>query len=339
MITPLENWMAGRLGKKPTRINIATAQLKALRTTITRAQEYSPWYRKRLTDLPLPKNLAHFQTYPLTSSTDLIRAPLDFICVSQDHIERVVTLRTSGTSGSPKRLFFTADDLEHTVDFFAHGMQTLTEPGWPVLILMPGPKPASIGDLLSQGLARFGARPMLCPPDTPPADLIQKIHTLKIRTLVSPPTLLERLLKHPDSASLAHSSVETALVSSDAISPSLRTRIECGLGCRVFDHWGMTETGYGGAVECMAHEGYHLRELDLLLEIIHPVTAHPLPDGYEGEIVITTLTRTGMPLIRYRTGDLSRIIPGPCPCGSSIRRIDIIRGRTDTDMPKARRAE
>lgn len=80
---------------------------------------------------------------------------MQFLCVSQDEIDRVVTLQTSGTSGEPKRLFFTAKDLELTVGFFHRGMATLTEPGWGVLILMPGPKPASIGDLLSKVFAAW----------------------------------------------------------------------------------------------------------------------------------------------------------------------------------------
>lgn len=339
MITPLENWMTLRLGKKLSRKEIEKAQLKALRTTISRAREHSPWYRNLFTDLPLPNALEELKIYPLTSSRDLARAPLNFLCVSQDYIERVVTLRTSGTSGPPKRLFFTRQDLEHTVDFFDYGMRTMTQPGWPVLILMPGPKPASIGDLLSRGLARFGAKPVLCRPDTPPSDLIRQIRALNIRTIVSPPMILDRLLNHPDVRNLADNSLETVLVSSDATSRPLRSRIETSLQCRVFDHWGMTESGYGGAVECLAHQGYHLRELDLFIEIIDPVTTNPVPDGKPGEIVITTLTRTGMPLIRYRTGDLSSIIPGPCPCGSAIRRLGPIIGRTDTNTHKVLRME
>lgn len=106
-----------------------------------------------------------------------------------------------------------------------------------------------------------------------------------------------------------------------------------------FDHWGMTETGYGGAVECSGHQGCHIRELDLHIEIIDPVTTEPLSDGQWGEIVVTTLTRTGQVLIRYRTQDISRIIPGPCPCGSVIRRLDTIAGRIDTNNSKAMRTE
>jgi phenylacetate-coenzyme A ligase PaaK-like adenylate-forming protein len=89
----------------------------------------------------------------------------------------------------------------------------------------------------------------------------------------------------------------------------------------------MTEMGLGGGVDCEAHAGYHLREADLYLEVIDPESGVPLPAGESGEIVVTTLTRQGMPFIRYRTGDLSRLLPDRCPCGTVLQRMDRVRGR------------
>ena len=82
----------------------------------------------------------------------------------------------------------------------------------------------------------------------------------------------------------------------------------------------MAETGYGVAVECARHEGMHIREADLLMEVVDG-EGKGLDDGEWGEIVVTTLTRRALPLIRYRTGDEGRILPGPCPCGSVLRRL------------------
>ena len=79
-------------------------------------------------------------------------------------------------------------------------------------------------------------------------------------------------------------------------------------GCRVYNHYGTTEMGLGGGVQCSARRGYHFREADLFVEIVEPRSGEPVPEGVTGEIVFTTLTRTGMPLIRYRTGDLSRFL-------------------------------
>ena len=90
--------------------------------------------------------------------------------------------------------------------------------------------------------------------------------------------------------------------------------------------------GPGVAFECPEQNGMHIWEDNYIVEIIDPVTLKPLPEGEEGELVMTTLLREGMPIIRYRTKDLTRIIPGPCPCGRTHRRIERIKGRTDDMM-------
>jgi phenylacetate-coenzyme A ligase PaaK-like adenylate-forming protein len=92
-------------------------------------------------------------------------------------------------------------------------------------------------------------------------------------------------------------------------------------GCAVYDHYGATEMGLGGGVDCRARSGYHAREADLYFEIVDPVTGRPVPDGETGEVVFTTLTREAMPLVRYRTGDMSRFVPGPCGCGTVLKRM------------------
>ena len=89
----------------------------------------------------------------------------------------------------------------------------------------------------------------------------------------------------------------------------------------------MTETGLGGGVECAVRDGYHLREADLLFEIVDPESGRPVPDGEFGEVVFTTLTRRGMPLVRYRTGDRSCFLTAPCPCGTVLRRLGRVTGR------------
>jgi phenylacetate-CoA ligase len=95
----------------------------------------------------------------------------------------------------------------------------------------------------------------------------------------------------------------------------------------VFNHYGMTEMGLGGGLECEAFCGYHVREADLYIEIIDPSSGRPVLDGQAGEVVFTTLTRSAMPLIRYRTGDMSRIIPGLCACNTVLKRLERIKSR------------
>lgn len=114
--------------------------------------------------------------------------------------------------------------------------------------------------------------------------------------------------------------VRAVLSSSELLTRDMRARlVECWES-EIFDHYGTTEIGLGGAVECQAHQGMHIRENDLYFETI-AADGTPLPDGEEGELVVTTLTRKGMPFIRYRTGDTGVITSDRCACGSFIRRI------------------
>jgi phenylacetate-coenzyme A ligase PaaK-like adenylate-forming protein len=120
-----------------------------------------------------------------------------------------------------------------------------------------------------------------------------------------------------------------ALLSTDHIPTAIVRELKRIWNCEIYEHYGMTEMGLGGGLECSVHQGYHMREADLYFEIIDPVTAQPLPDGEYGEVVFTTLTRQGMPLIRYRTGDISRFFVNQCPCGSILRRLERVRTRKE----------
>ena len=129
--------------------------------------------------------------------------------------------------------------------------------------------------------------------------------------------------------------LKSVLLSADCAARSLVRTIEASWRCRVFDHYGMTEMGLGGGIDCRARAGYHLRENDLYFEVVDPATGRPVPEGESGEVVFTTLNRLGMPLIRYRTGDISRFLPEPCSCGSGLRRLDYIGGRADAVLRSA----
>ena len=141
--------------------------------------------------------------------------------------------------------------------------------------------------------------------------------------LVAAPSQLRRLLEGLESPP----NLRAVLSSAEPLPDDVRGALAARWGCAVFDHYGLTETGYGGGVECPSHDGYHLREADLYWEVIDPFSGEPVPDGTPGEVVFTTLTRRAMPLIRYRTGDLASMLPGPCACGSPLRRLSRIRGR------------
>ena len=130
--------------------------------------------------------------------------------------------------------------------------------------------------------------------------------------------------------------LKKGVIGSERWSQKMRDRISGELGIELYDIYGLTEIyGPGIGISCKENCGMHYWNDYIYLEIIDPVTGENLPDGEIGEIVITTLVKQGAPLIRYRTHDLSRIIPGTCACGSKFPRIDIIMGRTDDKIGRA----
>lgn len=330
-LTPLEPWIKSKLGlpvtELLTRSFLEEHQLGRLRETIEHSRRHSPFYRKLLEGCGDPASLAELARFPFTFPADLQADDLRFLCVSRGDIERVVTLASSGTTAPAKRLHFTAEDLELTIDFFQHGMSTLVDPGERVLILMPGELPGSVGDLLVKGLQRMDVEGIVRWPVGDAEEVLAEIAARRICSLVGLPGQVLALVRHPAASLLPTGRISSVLLSADYVPKAVVHEIERVWGSPVFNHYGMTEMGLGGGVDCRALTGYHLREADLYFEIVDPVDGRPLPDGEPGEVVFTTLTRRGMPLIRYRTGDLARFLPGSCPCGTVLRRLDHVRGR------------
>jgi len=330
--SPLDAWLAARISRQGRAELSALAepvveawQMRELRRTLAWARHASGFHARRLENAGLDALhcRADMARLPRMSAQDLAAPGL--LAVSQDEIARVVSLSTSGTSGPPKRLHFSEADLARTREFFAIGMRTMCGQGDAVLVLLPGRREFGVADLLSRALPEIGAHAVLPPEGWTAEELPDLIAASGVTTLIAAPTQLARLLELPASAFLGR--VRAVLSSAEPLDATLRKLVETTWNCAVYDHWGMTETGYGGGVECAAHSGYHLREADLLVEIADPLTGAPLPDGEVGEILVTTLGERAMPLLRYRTGDAGRILPAPCPCGSRLRRLGPVAGR------------
>jgi phenylacetate-coenzyme A ligase PaaK-like adenylate-forming protein len=311
-----------------TREALAAYQLDKLRETLDRVRTKSPFYRLKLARAPSRlETLDDLAAFPFTTADDLRAGPLQLLCVSQGEIQRVVTLETSGTSGSPKRLYFTLEDQELTVDFFQVGMSTLVDPGDRVLILLPCERPGSVGDLLKTGLERLGAVGIKHGLVRDTRETLETLRHERADALVGVPVQALGLARQLQPGLPIR--LKSLLLSTDHVPAAISKALEAAWGCTVYNHYGMTEMGLGGGVECQARRGYHLREADLYVEIVDPHSGEPLADGQYGEVVFTTLTRRGMPLWRYRTGDISRFVPGACPCGSVLKTLEPIRYRKD----------
>jgi phenylacetate-CoA ligase len=336
--TPLHDWIAGKLGVRPealSRDRLAAYQLALLNETLSWARERSAFYRERLAQVsgaPLV-SLEGVRVLPFTTPADLARDAGRFVCVSQDEIRRIVTLQTSGTGGAPKRVFFTESDLELALDFFQHGVSAVATPGDRMVIALPGEREDSVGRQLAQGIARAGVIPVPCGVLANPASALALLESHRAAALIGLPVHILALACHAEAAgSTAFHDLRSIVLCSDHVPSSLVRALRRRTRAAIFEHYGMTEMGLGGGIDCEAHAGYHLRECDFLFEIVDPASGEPRPEGMAGEIVFTTLTRRGMPLIRYRTGDLSGFLPGPCECGTILRRLARVRDRIDSPV-------
>ena len=318
----LDKWIGEKLGAPFSRAELEKYQLEALNATIAHARENSKYYSQRLPEGSL-SSICDLEALPFTRPEELYADPYGFLCVSPRQVERIITVATSGSSGSSKRIFFTAEDMELCADFFHHGMRLMVDERDKLGILFPASAPGSVGELLARGLRRGGTETLqLFHKITDISSLADEIKAENLTSLAGFPSLIAALAE-----SYPQLPVKTVLLSADFVSPACRDTIKNAWGAEVFEHYGMTEMGLGCAVSCEHQRGYHIREADILIEIIDPDTGRVLPEGEYGEVVFTTLTRCAMPFIRYRTGDFSRFLPDPCPCGTKLRTLALVGDR------------
>lgn len=321
----LDNWISKKIGMAqtgielhPSRRQLEDHQLQKLRETLAHAVQNSPFYGATLgrycVNGPLP-SLKALEELPFTTEKDLKENALQMLCVNLGEISRIVTLNTSGTTGASKRIYFTEEDQELTMDYFHHGIRCMLGESDKVLILLSHDRPGSVGELLRVALERMGACGTFDQEDP------------EITSVVGLPGTVAALAS--GKCAFVPRSV---LLTSEYVSPESIAAVKTYWGSKVFEHYGMTEMGLGCAMSCRdtledPPVGYHVRETDLYIEIIDPKTGEVVPDGQFGEIVFTTLTRKGMPFIRHRTGDISRWLTKPCTCSSILKRLDRVGPR------------
>ena len=293
-------------------------RLRLLNAQLAYAAAHSPYYREALgRPDPLP-SLAALARLPFLTPDALRAQGRRLVCVGASEIARIVSLQSSGTTGPAKRLYFTRGDLERTVAFFTEGMGWMAAPGDRVAVLMPCASPDGIGDLLCRALRVLGAKPLPVGARADLAALGRELSETPPQVLVGFPWQMRLLcLVCPALRPRA------VLLSADYIPETLPALIEARWGCKVLAHFGMTETGYGCAVEHPCAPGMVLRADELYAEIVAPESGAPVPAGAPGELVLTTLRREAMPLLRCRTGDLA--------CMDAEGRIARVFGRIGTD--------
>jgi phenylacetate-CoA ligase len=312
-------------------------QLFQLQNIVQYVCEKSPFYKELFNKKGIKPEeihcLADLGKLPLTEPRDLAEKPLRFLCIPPGEITRAITFTSSGTTGPQKSMYFSEKDIELITDFMGAGMSVVATSDDVVQIMLPrGYQSLGQTDLLARGVEKMGATPVITGTDLAPEQQIHAIEKNGSTVLFCETLRLNRItVETKDNHDLKKMGVKVLYLTSNYLSDSMRANLQSAWNCEIFTHYGLTEIGLGVAVECSVHNGYHFNEADLLAEIIDPETGEVLPEGEEGEVVFTTLKREAMPLIRYRTHDLSTLSSKPCDCGvTTLKTLGTITRRRES---------
>jgi phenylacetate-CoA ligase len=303
-------------------------QAERLSALVERLRGANPLYRERLQKHAVPRTLDDLGALPFTYKSDLRDAyPLGMLAVAPEALARIHA--SSGTTGNPTIGAYTARDLAIFAEVNARSLA------------LGGMEPRQMFQvmwgygLFTGGLGMHGGGEALGVCVIPAssgntARQLQLLETLPVVGIGCTPSyallLAERLRQEKRRAQ----SLRYAICGAEAWTHAMRAELEEQLGIIATNIYGLTEIiGPGVASECLHKNGLHVQEDHFLPEILDPHTQAPLPDGERGELVLTTLTRDAMPVLRYRTGDLTRIWHEPCACGRTTARIDWLTGRVD----------
>ena len=301
-----------------TRENLEQLQLCRLNEMLKRLRERGGFYKDYPEKL---ESLADLRNLPFTTAEDLSVSPGQFLLTSQSEVSRVISGATSGTTGPAKRVFYTEKDTENTIGLFTAGISEMLAAGEKCFIAFPFTGPFGLGDLIAQAVERLGGIPIRAGFGQTWEEMLALLEETQPETYIGFPVTLLSLIR----LSGKSIPVKRALVSGDACPAGVMEELEKALGSKLYPHYGSRECGLGGAVTCSAFEGMHLRENHIIPEIIDE-QGNVLPEGEYGELVLTTIGADAMPLIRYRTGDSTRILP-PCKCGGITKRLDKVSRR------------
>ena len=311
-----------------TQLALVDRQIKRI---LASGNYYSKVYRDAgITGVSSP---ADFERIPFTDKADLRNAyPLGIQAVPDEQVVRIHS--SSGTTGKPVIIPYTAKDVEDWATMFARCYEIAGVTAKDRIQITPGYGLWTAGIGFQAGCEKLGAMAIPMGPGNTEKQL-QMMIDLQSTVICATSSYALLLAEEINKRGLRNQiKLKKGIIGSERWSDAKRNYIARELGIELYDIYGLTEIyGPGIGINCPEQTGMHIFDDFLYTEIIDPVTGEVLPDGEEGEIVITTLVKEGAPLIRFRTHDLYRIIPGECPCGRHMPRLDTIRGRSD-DMFK-----
>ncbi|MEO1815545.1 MAG: phenylacetate--CoA ligase [Acetobacterium sp.] len=313
--------------------------LKDLQALVKRLEEKSPFYQQRFKAAGIVaadiKTMADFEQLPFTDKSDLRNAyPLGLQAVPDSEVVRIHS--SSGTTGQPVIIPYTAGDVADWAEMFARCYRYAGMTEEDRIQITPGYGLWTAGIGFQAGAEKMGAMAIPMGPGNTQKQL-QMMVDLKATVLASTSSYALLLAEEVANQNLGEQiHLKRGVIGSERWGDKMRSRIAEELRIELFDIYGLTEIyGPGISIDCSEHDGLHYWSDYLYFEILDQETLKPVPMGEYGELVITTFRKEGAPLLRYRTHDITRFIPGPCACGSVHPRHDRIIGRTD-DMVKVK---
>jgi phenylacetate-CoA ligase len=316
------------------RAELEQLQLERLEATLTRVMRHVPFYRKRFEEIGFDpdefRSLEDLRKLPFTTKADLRdNHPYGLFAVPLRDVVRVHA--SSGTTGLSTAVGYTRNDMRTWSALTARVLVAggVTKDDVVQIGFDYGLFTGAFG--LHQGAERLGAS--VVPVSSASARRqVGIMRDYRTTALVTTPShalnIADAMIEtgvNPSSLSLRH-----GLFGAEPWSESMRKEIQEKLAIVATDNYGLSEVmGPGVAGECLERSGLHLAEDHFVFEVVDPDTLAPVPEGQVGELVITTLTKEAIPVVRYRTRDLTAILPDPCPCGRTLRRMARVKGRTD----------
>ncbi len=316
-------------------MKINEQQLKQVDRQIKRLVAANNFYGAKLKEAGIEgvETEEDFLKLPFSHKQDLRDAyPLGLMAVPEEEIVRIHS--SSGTTGTPVIIPYTAKDVDDWAEMFkrCYEFAGITEKDR--IHITPGYGLWTAGIGFQNGAEKLGAMAVPMGPGNTDKQL-QFMMDMKTTVLCATSSYALLLAEEIEKRGIKDKvCLKKGVIGSERWGEKMRRRISTELGIELYDIYGLTEIyGPGIGINCKYDQGMHIWDDYVYCEIVDPATGENVPDGEFGEIVLTTLVKEGAPLIRYRTHDISRIIPGECPCGSHFPRIDVIQGRSD-DMVK-----
>lgn len=315
--------------------NLKTLQLERLQKTVTSIYQNVPFYRNKFEDMALKpqdiKNLEDINKLPFTTRDDLRQNyPYGLLAVPKNGVVRLHT--SSGTTGKPKAIFFSKNDVNQSAELIARCLVMTGVRNDDVLQNMMTYGLFTGALVMHYGAEKVGILVIPAGPGNTERQiaLMQDFGSTCLHLTPSYALYLAEVIESKGIVPKRDLSLRRAYLGAEPYSEETRKKLEHMLGIDIYNSYGLSEmNGPGVAFECINKDGMHIWEDNFIVEILDPDNGEPVSDGQQGELVLTTLCREAMPLLRYRTKDIAKIIPERCPCGRTHRRISRILGRVD----------